>query len=698
LLTAEKNYDFRKRMLEIHEKNIRNYDIKPESDCFDICDNVGFYIDENADDIVLTAARDFVDYMFTSQNVSLALKKGKAKLPCINLRLASDAGFDLKDAAGYRGFCIEINQDGVFVYGNDSRGIAQGVYYLEDIMTMKKAPHLKFGTTYLKSVFSPQMVHSGYALDEYPNEHLSAIAHEGRDAILVFAEGANKSPRGYVDFNELIYRASKYGLDVYAYSYIKSEMHPDDLGADEYYESTYGELFKKCPCLKGVFLVGESVSFPSKDPHTYFGSRDLKKGEIPTDKPDPGWYPCCDYPEWISMVKKHVCKYNPSADIIFCSYNWSINPEEERVKLINALPKDITLLAMFNVNYEFEIAGAKYTSHDYSISRPGYSAYFESEARAAKKNGIKLYSMTNSGGLTWDFGVVPYLPFPHQWLKRYRLMLEAHDKWNLSGIMECHHYGLYPSFISKLSKFAYFEPRMNMDMVLENILKSEFGSACYDIVNNALSLWSDAINYYIPINADQYGAFRVGPSYPFCYIKEIKIPDLPHCLWGSRICLPNYIDQDDGTHIVPLSSISLPNEIASLEKLKKGLHDGLETLKSVDNPNNKLLMLINLGEFLYRSTITGINAKRWCILKNKTKSETDKKKMALLFDEMKELLLYERENAKLTIPLVQNDSRLGWEPSMEYMTDEEHLLWKIKQVDYVLNVELKNSKDNLDVS
>lgn len=85
-------------------------------------------------------------------------------------------------------------------------------------------------------------------------------------------------------------------------------------------------------------------------------------------------------------------------------------------------------------------------------------------------------------------------------------------------------------------------------------------------------------------------------------------------------------------------------------------------------------------------------------MKNKTKSETDKQKMELLFDEMKKLLNYERENAKLTIPLVQNDSRLGLEPSMEYMTDEEHLLWKIKQVDYVLNVELKNSKDNLDVS
>jgi len=694
----ENSYNFRKRLLEVHEKNIRNYDIKPEPDSFEICDGLIVYVDENADDVVLTAARDFVDYMFISQNVSLALKKGKAHFPCINLRLASDAGVDLKNASGYRGFLIETNENGMFVYGNDSRGIAQGVYYAEDIMTMAKSPYLKFGSAYLKSMFSPQMVHSGYALDEYPNEHLSAIAHEGRDAILVFAEGPNKSPKGYMDFNELVYRAAKYGIDVYAYSYIQSKMHPLDEGADEYYESTYGELFRKCPGLKGVFLVGESVTFPSRDPHVHFGARVAGKSEIPTDKIDPGWYPCCDYPEWINMVKKHVRKYSPDADIIFCSYNWSQRPEAERVKLIDSLPKDITLLAMFSVNQEFEIGDAKYTSHDYSISRAGYSAYFESEAKAAKRNGIKLYSMTNSAGLTWDFGVVPYLPFPHQWLWRYRYMIEAHDMWDLTGIMECHHYGIFPSFISKLSKFAYLEPRMDMTIILEKILKSEFGSDCYKRVNEALVFWSDAICHHIPINADQYGAFRVGPSYPFCYIKTVEIPDLPHALWGNKICLSSYIDQDDGTHIIPLTPIAIEGEIAELEKMKKSFEDGLDILKSIENPCDKLLMLINLGEFLYRSTITGINAKKWCNLKNKTRAESSKEKMKILFDEMETLLLEEKENARLTIDIVNKDSRLGWEPSMEYMTDEEHLLWKMKLVDYVINTELKNARINLGVS
>lgn len=35
------------------------------------------------------------------------------------------------------------------------------------------------------------------------------------------------------DFNDLIDRASKYGIDVYAYTYMESKMHPEDEGAEE---------------------------------------------------------------------------------------------------------------------------------------------------------------------------------------------------------------------------------------------------------------------------------------------------------------------------------------------------------------------------------------------------------------------------------------------------------------------------------
>ena len=55
---------------------------------------------------------------------------------------------------------------------------------------------------------------------------------------------------------------------------------------------------------------------------------------------------------------------------------------------------------------------------------------------------------------------------------------------------------------------------------------------------------------------------------------------------------------------------------------------------------------------------------------------------------LRELAKKEIDNAEATIPLVEMDSRLGWEPSMEYMTDKAHLEWKIRQVRNVLKNEI----------
>jgi len=69
--------------------------------------------------------------------------------------------------------------------------------------------------------------------------------------------------------------------------------------------------------------------------------------------------------------------------------------------------------------------------------------------------------------------------------------------------------------------------------------------------------------------------------------------------------------------------------------------------------------------------------------------------MKRFIDKMEEIALEEIQNAKSAIPLVQKNSRLGWEPSMEYLGDEAHILWKIRQVEYMLENELKILKDGI---
>jgi len=697
MLMKEKNYDFRKRMLEVHERDIRNTSLKALANEFEIKNGFTIVLQEDSDDVVLTAAKDFVDYLFTSMGVSAMLRYGNKEEASNGLVILTPNSIDLGEAAGYRGYRIDTNENTITICGYDSRGVAQALYYLEDVMTFRKAPYIPFGTVKRKPMYGPQMVHSGYGLDEYPNEHLSQIAHEGRDAILVFVKDVNITPYGYLDFNELIYRASKYGIDVYAYSKLKSEMHPDEPGAEAHYEASYGRLFKECPKLKGVTLVGESVEFPSKDPNVtgrhYY---DNKVDGIPTGKTSPGWYPCCDYYKWLNLVKKIVRKYNPDADIVFWSYNWGYHPEELRVKLIESLPRDISLLATFEMFENRELEGMPERCSDYTLSFVGPGKYFESEAIAAKRCGIRLYSMTNTGGLTWDFGVIPYEPFPYQWIKRYEEMEKAHNKWGLCGLMESHHFGFYPSFISKLSKWAFYESHEDLETILLRIIKSEYGEENADAVNNALKLWSEAITYGTPSEDDQYGPFRVGPSYPLCLRMSINLPSAPYSMFGSRICNPmTNAGNSKGRDLV--STVRIPRERDALVKMKNCMTEGFNILKNIANPNDKLLRLINMGEFIIRTITTAIHVKTWHLLKMKLFYESDLNVLSQTIDELEKVLLEEKENTLKTIPLVEVDSRLGWEPSMEYMTDPKQLDWKLRHIEYVLNFELANERKSIKI-
>lgn len=699
-MRKEQAYEFRKRMLEVHKPDICDKFKKCPEGYFELTDNITIYIEKSAGEVVKTAVYDFVDFLDTSVNISARISKiiddfGSGD---IKIMLAENAGLNLGDAAGYQGFLIRTS-DKVEIYAYDERGAAQALYYIEDIISFEQGPFIERGEVARKAMFSPQMVHSGYGFDEFPDEYLSAIAHEGRDAILVYTMDANLTPSGYMNFNELIDRAARYGIDVYAYSYLKSSVSPDSPDAEAFYDRNYGKLFRMCPRLKGVTLVGEAVEFPSRDPHVAKGRYyDYTSEGILHGKPSSGTYPCEDYPDWLNILKKVIKKHNPDADIVLWSYNWGFQPEEARVKLIENLPSDVALLATFEMFEPRRIGEAVTHCADYTLSFVGPGKYFESEAVAAKKSGVRLYSMTNTGGLTWDFGVIPYQPMPYQWIKRYEAMKQAKENWGLSGLMECHHFGFYPSFISKLSKFAFMEPSVSMTEILEKILKAEYGRENFEKVDSALKLWSEAINYYTPSNADQGGAFRIGPSFPFYLYRTGTIPhdverDVRNPMFGTRMCSGSGTATEYGWGYGPdardsVPSIRVPEELKSLEKMSKLMNDGLEILKEAQAENENLSRLINLGEFMVRCITTGINAKKWYLLRMKFFAESSKEVLVNLLDEMETLLNSEIENAEETIPIVEVDSRLGWEPRMLYITDREHLQWKVAQVKGVIAYEI----------
>ncbi len=341
----EARYEFRNRLLTVHEPHRRDYTLKPLANQIELQDGLKIYVDI-ADIVATTAAEDFIDYLKVSMEISSVLTEDEENA-FMRLYLAEDKNIDLKEAKGYKGFLIDASKEKIDIYANDERGVAQALYYLEDVMNMECAPFIPCGKTRKKPMFAPRMTHSGYGLDDFPDAYLSRIAHEGFDVVLLFVKGFNESLAGPCDIKDLVERCKKYGLDVYMYSRLFSEKHPDDIGAEDYYESTYGKIFSYCPDIKGIILVGESVFFPSKDPNLIRDKRTYKYFE-PLNLRSSG-YPCYDYPQLISMIKKVVNKYNNDVDIVFWTYNWGYQDKEARLKLINSLPEGVTLQATFEM-------------------------------------------------------------------------------------------------------------------------------------------------------------------------------------------------------------------------------------------------------------------------------------------------------------------------------------------------------------
>lgn len=645
----------------------------------------------DVDPVIRHAQDDLMDYL----KVCFGVKTITPEAIKIEVKITKDG---LGDVCSYKGRVVEISNSGIFIRAYDDRGAAQAIYDLEDVMTETRQPYLTKGVSKQKPLFAPRMAHSAYDVDVFPNGYLQKLAKDGIDSILVFTRGVNTPGNPAItdfDYNDLIDRAESYGIDVYAYSYLKNFNSPDDKEAEKIYDEVYGPVFKAHNKLKGIVFVGESVQFPSKDERTTGRTHRefLNKDNLPDPKPATGWWPCNDFPKWLNLVKKTIYKYKPDADIVFWTYNWGWAPEKERIELINNLPSDISLLVTFEMfqnlptNY-----GITERVCDYSVAFEGPGDYFLSEAKAAKRRGIRLYTQANAGGRTWDFGCMSYEPFAQQWMRRYKAMRKCNEEYNLTGVMECHHFGYWPSFITQIEKMMF---EYNCDTP-ENILSRVVGNfsegqtkECLD----ALNYWSDAIRIYMPTDDEQYCAMRVGPAYPLALGLYPKAPEYlrpEKVMFGGGICEEYHLQsgRKSAEGLFTLHSVRMRVEIKILSDAIKLVKKGLTIFKSLEKKNKQINKLINMGEYMIACFTTDINVKKMYIYRQRLFIASSNKEVKSIIDGIRKLGAAEIKNAKKALKIVDKDSSLGFEPSMGYGGDRAHIEWKIRQVEHMMTHEL----------
>ncbi|MBQ6472712.1 MAG: hypothetical protein IJJ33_12065 [Victivallales bacterium] len=680
-MTQERNYDFRARHWQVHLPGRRNSARVPQPAeiLLDEGWKLGFPAD--AGTVIVNAMNDFQDYLFVSMGISLPLTHTRGQRTLWMERSNTRK----------RGFDLTVEEANVTIQTAEEDAF-KAVVHLEDMMGLEGAPVLTKGCFDRTPLYDYISIHSGCGIDDYNDNELLAIVHAGYDAINIMVKDFDVTAAGPANINDIIERAARFGVKSFLFNYMECYHHPDEDNVQQHFDAIYGELFRRYPKAIGIGLCGESLSFPSKDPHT--SGKPYRKSVIdgiPDTRPSPGWYPCCDYPAYLECVRKAVHAVKPEAKVLWSTYNWGYTPLDIRRKFLEALPKRLSLEVTYEIFSQRELEGMKTPVMDYTISaqEPGY--YFTSECTEAHRLGIPIEANCNVAGVAWDFGVVPYVPVPDRWLVRCRRLRQAHYDWGVTTLYATHHYGFWNCIASDIVKWTSwegFEP--DYGELFRKVAVRDYGEQHAEQVLRAWSLWGKAMDHYIASNEDQYGPWRVGASYPFIFQpnitrtmapKEIQFPTAPHAHFGHRIIKTFYTPYENENQTPGF--LRYPAELRSLDRMLKLWEEGLAAVQSLKGtPAGDRLEA--LGHFIRNSIRTTIHIKQWWRLNMRMQNSETREEALAILDRIEELAKVEMDNARDTIPAVETDSRLGWEPSMEYVTDKWHLEWKIRQVEAAL--------------
>ena len=699
----ERPFDFAKRLLQVHKPNRLNSEKAATLTGTKITADWHITTAENAPKLIKNVAWDLNDYFAVSMNVTVPQTTAQGSAP-------NTIWIALDETLPERSFRILVTDDSISIYGSNDRAAAQGCYALEDMCNLNEAPIVAPCDKTMQMRFSPRMINSGMPSgNDLPDEHLRLMAHYGFDATMIGTRNILTDPEYCQKANEIIERAANWGLDIYSFISFKNTVHPDEPGAFEHYEGMHGKLVELCPNIKGLIVVGESCEFPSKDPRTTGKSWRESKED---DKPSPGWFPCDDYAQFVTMLRDVIHKHNPNVELVFWTYNWGYEREDLRLKLLRSMPENVTLMATFEMFENIEVLpGVVENTIDYTLWCIGPGVYFSTESATAREMGRRMYSMTNTGGNTWDIGGVPYLPSPQRWIERWNAVVDAQDNMQLDGIRESHSYGFWPSIMPELAKYAFMKPMPDLNDLLRKLVIRDFGEENVEQVLSAMNLFSEGMSHCVSTNPDQWGPARVGPVYPLVFQKPELMPAGPD--GRGR---PNY--ESDIIYKFNLDLIEkLRYETKEYESMARLFDAGCDILRSVidgmeGQKAKDAQFMLGVAAFIGNTARTIQHVKRWHDLKGQlgiylnTKAiwPGGRKHMPDTVEavkplvpaedpvpivlEMIEIAHREIANAEATIPYVEADSRLGFNQEFEYTATAEQLRWKIEYTKRVINEEL----------
>ena len=691
------------------------------------------YLEGNSD-LIRTAIQDFQDYLKLSMEVEshVDLRSSWKGIPRKGQIIRIGTRHQLPDYAknltGTKSYSLTKTPHELVVCGYDDRGVLHGLYNLQARMNLREGPFLPKNLSVTRnSLYQRRMVLSGLGWMEWPDQILAAMARNGYDGIFasVYANpnGDRTTPENSTDFyarlmhkirrqdpakiHDLIQRAGKLGISVYTpiiYQYTGTEESEKGL------RKLVKDILQEFPKIRGYVLLTEGFWYKK------WGGLHGADAEHVMD-----W--AKNWSKAIAIVTEECHRVNPETEILAWEYNIDFRPENTKLKkyFIEQLPAGAIPMLTWENGKGFELDGMKGYLRDYSLSQVGPAEVTMAQMEEAKSRSIKVYSKVDTFA-SWQFGTIPYLPFPGQWRKRY----DALEAYGVKGTLESWSSGFTPNFIAEMRYWTCWDQSLSFDDLRNAMASRLFGAAQVEKVLQAWAHFDSAIRL-VPDTGPNMGTNNaignplffqeppvrtatfhkswsdheawmgylggeLNPYWPFTVSRMVFYPDFTNKINRAEQYARGATGIIAGKEVA-LLPVFLKYLKQAAEEMGRGLALYREAaLESPDWKRKRAVSEVVVAEHLHRMMESNIAVLEFENLRFTRIKEKDVTKGNQMLDEMTAIVTAEIARTKRSLIAVQHDSRLGFQFEQDYVYTPYSLKEKLALLEETLQEQLPSAR------
>ena len=624
--------------------------------------------------------------------------------------------------AGRESYRCEVCAGGnVVLTAEDADGIRRAAYWFEDrvaagdLAPCVRRPWLRnrisrcfFGPIKRPPFNRDELMDD---VDYYPDEYLNRLAHEGVNGLWLTVEWRNlvettfnrrdpDAPRRLAKLRRTVGKCSRYGIATWVFCIEPRSMDADDpllkacprltggvKGGDgkyvlcpstpegrQYLEEAARDLFSQVPGLPGILNISHG-----ERPTTCLSPIDPVR---PTDCKCPnckGLRPWEIHCRMAEAVVRGMRTVSPEAEFL----SWFYQPYVEMDRLTwtadvaRHLPDGVTMIYNFESGAVKPQLGRYRPGGDYWLSYVGPSPAFEKVAEASREVNGRLGAKIQVGN-SHECATVPFVPVPGLLYRKYRAMKAA----RCSTVMQCWYFGNYPGVMNKAAgELAFDDFSETEDAFLERLARPEWGADAGTVAK----LWKDLSDAYAeyPISNDMqyYGPFHSGIVWtlePYVNMAPLARTWKPLDPPGGDVigeCLENHTVEEACLLSGRMASVAGNKTLDVLAAKYAGDRD-----RRLDIGVMKALGILFASgadalEF-YRLRAKAVDASR---------ERNDAAAAQRALAGMRAILLREKDLTAQMLPLVSEDSRLGFHSEAElHHFNPARLAWRMGELDRAL--------------